>query len=208
MLFEHSPGRGNPALTGDHSAFDVLLRYEKSNGTRGFVAIEVKYSESCQEPVPAIRPRYDDLAEVSGLFIEPRKPALKANPYQQLYREHLLAQAMLMRGDTDEGRFVVVSPQLNNLISAAVLGYQAELKPAGEDQVGFASITLEDTIVALAMAGEEEYAARLYRRYSDFQLVDGELNLFWAGDGPIGTAGELAAVTAAGPLKLLPGGRA
>ena len=193
VLFEHSPGRGNPALTGDHSAFDVLLRYEKPNGTKGFVAIEVKYSESCQEPVPSIRPRYDDLAEVSGLFIEPRKPALKANPYQQLYREHLLAQSMLMRSDYDEGRFIVVSPQLNTLVAAAVAGYQAELKPAGEDQVGFASITLEDTIVALAMAGEEEYAARLYRRYADFALIDGELTLFWAGDGPIGTASGPAA---------------
>lgn len=208
VLFEHSPGRGNPALTGDHSAFDVLLRYETPAGSKGFVAIEMKYSESCQEPVPAIRPRYDDLAEVSGLFIEPRKPALKANPYQQLYREHLLAQAMLMRSDADEGRFVVIAPQLNTLVAAAVAGYQAELKPAGEDQVGFASITLEDTIVALAMAGEEQYAARLYRRYCDFQLVDGELNLFWAGDGPIGTSSEPATVTAAGPFKLLPGGRA
>lgn len=208
VLFEHSPGRGNPALTGDHSAFDVLLRYETPAGNKGFVAIEMKYSESCQEPVPSIRPRYDDLAEVSGLFVEPRKQALRANPCQQLFREHLLAQAMLMRGDYDEGRFIVIAPQLNTLITAAVAGYQVELKSAGEGQVGFAGITLEDSIVALAMAGEEEYATRLYRRYCDFQLVDGELNLFWAGDGPIGTASEPAAVTAAGPLKLLPGGRA
>lgn len=208
VLFEHSPGRGNPALTGDHSAFDVLLRYEMPTGRQGFVAIEVKYSESCQEPLPAIRPRYDDLADVSGLFIEPHKPALRTNPCQQLFREHLLAQAMLMRGDYDEGRFVVIAPQLNTLVASAVAGYQAELKPPGDDQAGFGSITLEDTIVALAMAGEEQYAARLYRRYADFTLVDGELTLFWAGDGPIGTANEPAAVTAAGPLKLLPGGRA
>jgi hypothetical protein len=208
VLFEHSPGRGNPVLTGDHSAFDVLLRYEKPNGTKGFAAIEMKYSESCQEPAPVMRPRYDDLAEVSGLFLEPRKPTLKVNPYQQLYREHLLAQVMLMRGGYDEGRFIVVAPQLNTLVTSAVVGYQAELKLAGDDQVGFAGITLEDTIVALAMAGEEQYAARLYRRYCDFQLVDGELNLFWAGDGQIGMASEPTAMTAAGPLKLLPGGRA
>lgn len=208
VLFEHSPGRGNPVLTGDHSAFDVLLRYEKPDGTRGFVAIEMKYSESCQEPASAVRRRYDDLAEVSGLFVEPRKPALRTKPLQQLFREHLLAQAMLMRGDYDEGRFVVIAPQLNALVARAVAGYHAELKPAGEDHVSFASVTLEDAIVALAMAGEEQYAARLYRRYCDFQLVDGELNLFWAGDGPIGATSEPAAVTAAGPLKLLPGGRA
>ncbi len=206
ILFEHSPGRGDPALTGDHSAFDVFLRYETPAGRKGFVAIETKYSESCQEPVPAIRPRYDDLADASGLFIDPSKPALRTNPCQQVFREHLLAQAMLMRGDYDEGRFVVIAPRLNTLVKSAVATYQAELHPAGEDQVGFASVTLEDTIVALAMAGEEEYAARLYRRYCDFTLVDGELHLFWAGDGPIGKADE--AIALAGPLTLLAEGRA
>ncbi|MCU4181784.1 hypothetical protein BoBH3_19585 [Bosea sp. BH3] len=113
---------------------------------------------------------------------------------------------MLMRGDYDEGRFVVIAPQLNTLVASAVATYKAELNPAGEDQVGFVSITLEDAIIAIAMAGEEEYATRLYRRYCDFQLVDGELNLFWAGDGPIGKAHEAAALGE--PLKLLPGGRA
>lgn len=206
VLFEHSPGRGDPALTADHSAFDVLIRYETPAGRKGFVAVELKYSESCQEPVPAIRPRYDDLAEVSGLFVEPMKPTLRTNPSQQLFREHLLAQTMLMRGDYDEGRFIVIAPRLNTLVANAIATYRAELKPAGEDQVGFASISLEDTLVALAMAGEEEYAAKLYRRYCDFQLVDGELTLFWAGDGPIGKAHETTAL--AGPLKLLSGGRA
>lgn len=205
VLFEHSPGRGDPTLTADHSAFDVFLRYETPAGRKGFIAIETKYTESCQEPVPAIRSRYDDLAEVSGLFFDPMKPALRTNPCQQLFREHLLAQTMLMRGDVDEARFIVIAPRLNTLVANAVAGYQAELKPAGEDQVGFASVTLEDTIVALAMAGEEEYAARLFRRYADFSLVDGELNLFWAGDGPIGKVHEATAL--AGPLKLLPGGR-
>ncbi|MCU4181785.1 hypothetical protein BoBH3_19590 [Bosea sp. BH3] len=80
VLFEHSPGRGDPTLTGDHSAFDVFLRYETPAGRKGFVAIETKYSESCQEPVATIRPRYDDLADVSGLFVDPRKPALKVTP--------------------------------------------------------------------------------------------------------------------------------
>lgn len=206
VLFEHSPGRGDPALTGDHSAFDAFIRYETTTGRTGFVAVELKYSESCQETVPTIRPRYDDLAEVSGLFVEPMKPALRTNPSQQLFREHLLAQAMLMRGDYDEGRFVVIAPKGNTLVANAVATYRAELKPAGEDQAGFAGISLEDTIVAIAMAGEEEYAAKLYRRYCDFQLVDGELTLFWAADGPIGKAH--AATSVAGPLKLLPGGRA
>ncbi|HEV7326489.1 MAG TPA: hypothetical protein VGN91_15615 [Bosea sp. (in: a-proteobacteria)] len=206
VLFEHSPGRGDLAWTGDYSAFDVGLIYETATGSRGFVGIEMKYSESCQEPVPTPRPRYDELAQSVDLFVNPMDPALRTNPVQQLFRQHLLAAAMRLRGDFDETRFILVAPRLNGLVADAATNYQAKLKPADPSRVGFASISLEDTIAALAIAGEEDYAARLYRRYADFWLVDGELNLFWAGDGPIGK--DPAATTAAGPLKLLPGGRA
>ena len=43
--FEHSPGRGDPTFTNDYTAFDALLRYTREDGKKGFVAIEVKYSE-------------------------------------------------------------------------------------------------------------------------------------------------------------------
>lgn len=209
VWFEHSPGRGDAALTGDWSAFDTFIAYQTPAGRKGFVAIEVKYSESCQEPVPAIRPRYDDLAEVSGLFIDPLKPALRTNPLQQLFREHLLAEAMLMRGDYDEGRFVVVAPRLNTLVTSATTAYQAELKPIDADHSSFAAITLEDVITAIAMAGEEQHAARLYRRYCDFWLVDGQLELSWFKEDKAHAVPSAAVITGTtSPLQLLPGGRA
>jgi hypothetical protein len=40
LLFEHSPGRGNPKFTGDHTAFDALIRYSDDQGRNGFVAFE------------------------------------------------------------------------------------------------------------------------------------------------------------------------
>ena len=51
LLFEHSPGRGNPKFTANHTAFDALLRYSDPQGN-GFVAFEIKYSESMREPLP------------------------------------------------------------------------------------------------------------------------------------------------------------
>jgi hypothetical protein len=39
VLFEHSPGRGDPALTGDHSAFDALIRYETTSAVAGALAV-------------------------------------------------------------------------------------------------------------------------------------------------------------------------
>jgi hypothetical protein len=42
LLFEHSPGRGNPKFTGDYTAFDALIRYSDGQGRNGFVAFEIK----------------------------------------------------------------------------------------------------------------------------------------------------------------------
>jgi len=98
VLFEHSPGRQDPELTGDRSAFDVAIVYVRQDGQRGLLGLEIKFSESLQDPTPAeLNPRYDDLAEASGLFKEPASALLRVNPLQQLFREHLLAQATVMR---------------------------------------------------------------------------------------------------------------
>jgi hypothetical protein len=42
LLFEHSPGRGNPKFTGDYTAFDALIRYSDGQGRHGFIALEIK----------------------------------------------------------------------------------------------------------------------------------------------------------------------
>ena len=86
-LFEHAPACGDVRFTGDGMAFDVLVRYRTPSGRKGFVAFEIKYSESMQEPMRALGLRYDELAEKSGFFIAPMNPALRANPLQQFFRE-------------------------------------------------------------------------------------------------------------------------
>jgi hypothetical protein len=58
LPFEHSPGRGNPEFTGDYTAFDALIRYSDAQGRNGFVAFELKYSESMREPMPELKSRY------------------------------------------------------------------------------------------------------------------------------------------------------
>jgi hypothetical protein len=97
LLFEHSPGRGNPKFTADHTAFDALIRYSDCHGRHGFVAFEIKYSESMREPIPELRPRYDELSQASGLYVNPAAAALRGNPLQQFWREHLLAQSKARR---------------------------------------------------------------------------------------------------------------
>jgi hypothetical protein len=66
-----------------------------------------------REPAPEMRPRYDELSDGSGLFIDSAARELRTNPLQQLWREHLLAQSMIDQGLYDEGYFVTVGPTLN-----------------------------------------------------------------------------------------------
>src|SRR4051794_33664800 len=172
VWFEHSPGRGASRYIGDYTAYDVLLGYDTPQGRTGFVAVEVKYAEACQEPAPELKARYDQIAPASGLFVEPRAPALRRNPYQQFFRQHCLAHTMVQHGLYDEGRLMVIAPALNHLVQTAVSSYRAHLAEPTPQQVGFVGLTLEAVVTALGRAGAPDYARALYFRYLDWWAVD------------------------------------
>lgn len=173
ILFEHSPGRQDPTLTGDRSAFDVAFIYERSDGQRGFIGVEAKYTETGNEPAPPeLNPRYADLAHSSGLFKEPDHAALRVNPFQQLFREHLLTQAAVMRGDYAEAYFVLVAPRLNHLVQNSAALYACFLTEPTEGQVSFINVHLEQLVDAYGWAGAYDHAAALHERYLDWGKVD------------------------------------
>ena len=176
ILFEHSPSRGNPHFTADYTAFDVMIRYCGPEGQRGFVAIEVKYSESMREPLAEMRPRYNELSLVSDLYLDPAADALRANPLQQLWREHMLAQVMVDNDLCDQGYFVCIAPALNTQVQDAIVAYRGHLKDWTEGKVRFVDVWLESLIEAIRL-NDPDHAQALYRRYCDFWLVDGEMEL-------------------------------
>lgn len=175
VLFEHSPDRGNPKFTADYSAFDCLIEYVDSNGCPGFVAVEVKFTEAMLEPVPdMLRPRYAELAEACGLFIDHAAEALRRNPLQQLFREHLLAQSMLDNHLYQDGFFAVIAPDLNYHVSDALAIYQTHLREPVEGRVRFNSFTLETLIETIRLC-DEEHANALHHRYTDWWKLDAEI---------------------------------
>lgn len=178
VRFEHSPGRGDPRYSGDHSAFDVSLYGRSPSGERVFVAFEVKYSESGFEPIPErFSPRHAVIAEAAGLLVETEDPTLGLNPVQQLFREHCLAQAIIDNGRADAGIFVLLAPGLNHLVQDMGQTYARKLAPAAKGKVTFECVTLERAVQALAIIGLVSHAQALYRRYLDFRLIEGELDL-------------------------------
>lgn len=172
VLFEHSPGRGAAELTDDFTAFDAMIIYVRPDGSRGFVAIEVKYSESLGQQQRELRPRYAEIAPLAGLHRAPAADALTSGPLQQFYRQHLLAQAMLMRGDYSEGRLMVIAPALNTPVQAALVLYSKQLVSPSAAQVGFTTRTLEEVIDRLRQCGERGYAKSMFDRYCDWSKID------------------------------------
>lgn len=177
ILFEHSPGRSHPAFTGDHTAFDLLIRGRTATGQRAFISVEIKYAEALTEANRAPNARYDELAKIYGLYNDPDDPALRTNPLGQLFRQHCLSQCMLIRDVADVGVYLFVAPRLNHLALGAAELYQTKLDEHGPGRVPFVAITLEQLIEAIAAAGKQHHARALHRRYTDFNLVDGEIEL-------------------------------
>lgn len=178
IKFEHSPGRGKLAYTGDYSAFDLAIYGLTPTGERAVVAWEVKYSEGLLEPLPQrISDRHFQLVASSNLYKEPDEFTLLSNPLQQITREHNLAQSMLDRGDVDVGLFILTAPRLNHLAQQVGETYASKLNAPGKGQVAFASLTLERLVEAVIAIGMIGHGQALHRRYLDFWLVDGELEL-------------------------------
>lgn len=149
ILFEHSPGRRDPRFTGDRSAFDVFVEYASPAGKRGFLGIEVKYHEALNDAPAEHRARYDELADRMGIFPADRA-ALKAKPLQQIWRDHLLAGALLHGGlGYDEGAFVFLHPEGNTACAKAVAAYRWQLRETDT----FTAWTLEQVFAAIRGTG-------------------------------------------------------
>lgn len=165
--FEHSPGRGDPAYTGDRSAFDVFVEYGTIGGRSGFLGIEVKYHENLIGKAATLRNRYEEVAAEAGCFLEHRLSALRSQPLQQIWRDHLLACSVLLHGDYDEGAFVFLYPVQNMHCRDAIADYRECL--AGQDT--FVAWTLEDAWKAGSSCLGGEWGKLFFERYLDFDRV-------------------------------------
>lgn len=179
ILFEHSPARGDPALTADGTAYDLAFYIRRPDGSRTFIGIEVKFTEAMSEPEAEHRIRYDELANSSGLYRNPDAPALRKAPIQQLVREHLLAQAMVDAGLVDDAIFVLVAPELNLDVQRAAACYRTFLAHQ-PGKVSFLNVGLRRAIEAVRTAGAPEYADKLHDRYCDFTPVRRAVSEFLA----------------------------
>ena len=174
IAFEHSPGRGDPRLLGDGTAFDLHLSVITRQGEPASVYIEVKYSEGMSGPAAKPRPRYDEASRQCRLYQDPDSPALRSVALEQLRREHVLGQLAVDYRIANKAHFVAIGPRLNRRVAAAFTLYGNVLaEPEAEDElrVGYSPLTLEAVLEAVAEAGAGDLARQLWARYLDFDRV-------------------------------------
>ncbi|GJD97693.1 PGN_0703 family putative restriction endonuclease [Methylobacterium iners] len=196
VLFEHSPGRGDPRFTQDGTAWDLAIRGRSATGQRVFIGVEAKYSEGCQEPLPRFSGRCAEIAPTAGLFVDPADPRLFRNPVQQLLRQHCLGATLLDADLADTAMQLLIAPAHNHLVTAAAASYARLLSDPVQGRIPFIYLTLEQVFAALATAGRPDTARALHRRYTDLWLIDGELGLEEA-PAPASAAPAAAAPTPA-----------
>ena len=174
VKFEYSPGRGDAQYTGDKSAFDVFVEYERG-GKNGFLGIEVKYAESLREEQPRKSAeifekngvRYTELTEALGVFAPHAIDTLASPPLSQIWRDHLLALALLNHTERkyDEGVFVFLFPSLNKQCQDGVDEYAKYLSSNDDTISGFCPRHLEDFIHTVANHYQTDWSAELRSRY-------------------------------------------
>lgn len=174
VKFEYSPGRGDTLYTGDKSAFDVFVEYER-DGLSGFLGIEVKYAESLREEefkksVEIFEKhslRYTDLTEAHGVFAPNVIDTLRRPPLSQIWRDHLLALALLSHTERkyDEGVFVFLFPSLNKQCQDGVDEYAKYLSSNDDTISGFCPRHLEDFIHTVANHYQTDWSSELRSRY-------------------------------------------
>lgn len=164
IRFEWSPGRGDSQFLGNRSAFDVAIFGRDPAGLSACVGIEVKYHENMtQDPGAAGNPRYSEVAEASGVFLDPNADALRALPLRQVWFDHLLALSMIGDGfeNVSRARFVLLAPAINAAVVSVDAAYRTHLK----DALTYERRSLEEVVAVVAGATDAAWIGDFSSRY-------------------------------------------
>jgi hypothetical protein len=125
-------------------------------------------------PAARLRERYDEASRQVKLYRDPDSPALRSLALEQLWREHMLAQLAVDQGITSRAIFLAIGPKLNRRVMAAFRSFQTEIidvEHQEANRVAFEPMSLETFIDAIQVAGAEDLAKALWKRYCDFQRI-------------------------------------
>jgi hypothetical protein len=165
---EWSPGRRDPRFTGDKSAFDIFVEYTDGHGAKAFVGIEVKYHENLRDEEAELKDRSEELTVNCGWFRMDRVDELEVRPLEQIWRDHLIAAALLDNELYKHGKFFYLYPAINTACRDAVVSYRDCLA----DDSTFGEWTLEHVVKELREVTDQQWVRDFDDRYLNYSKVE------------------------------------
>ncbi len=161
LRFAHSPGWFDPAYLNSLRSFDTALILDLDDGSRGLVAVSVKYHERNKPEIPRTEnlSRYGEVAERAHVFAPGAIDMLKRrSDLCVMWIEHLLLYSMLQHPSDGWtwGRYIVVHPAGNCDIVDACSRYRTLLV----DDTTFTAMTLEHLLDTTPLADSTIAALR------------------------------------------------
>ncbi len=168
--FEYAPEPRDRYLN-DMTAFDTYMECTDPDGMRIGIGIEVKYTELSYQIgkkegmyVREKESPYWVTSRRSGLFKEPIDQSIARDDTRQIWRNHLLGVAMVMRNELDHFHSVTLFPSRNIHFAKALNLYRRALQPEAAKTIH--SLTFEDYFEAIPNEGPySEWKGYLRDRY-------------------------------------------
>jgi len=179
VALEYAPEPPGQYLN-DRTAFDAFIEYTRPDRRPGFLAVETKYTEPLSQK-PYTSPVYRRLTEAPDSPWLPGTWSRLVDPLvNQLWRDHLLAEAMLHHPASRYARgvFMLIHHPLDAETARSITAYRSLLKPE-ESGTLFRDISLDSLVRSWQERVENQsqtrWLADFTRRYLDFSLSEAEI---------------------------------
>lgn len=175
VFFEYAPTKDEHL--GDGTAFDAFILYERAGGVRGFLGIETKLTEPFSQDEYPFDLRYSRWHSSPDWWWQPGSEAtFPKRQYNQLWRNHLLAFAMLRRpvAEFSEGFCVVLYPRGDSACNRAIKSYRRHLLPSGAATVleWHLDETVERWMRIVTKRADQEWLKALRLRYLELDASE------------------------------------
>jgi len=172
IIIEYAPLPYKEYL-GDRTAFDVFVVYKNNFNQRGFIGIEMKYTEAFS-PTEYETARYKELTNMASSPFS--KGAGELKRYNQLWRNTMLAYSMLSKPKSEyqHGHILLAYMKEDAHVEEMLPDFKKCLK---QPEVWFQALDVRDIINILQNQSltedEQKWIKEFSLRYFRFDLVEG-----------------------------------